>query len=137
MRVRNLIVSAFVVAAVVIPAAGAAQAAPAQAGGVSAAAKAAKPVKVTKPVKVPFAVNGTVAAVDVAAGTVTIATTGGMRDLRGKTITITMSTSAKIVVDDVRATLASVQAGHRVTAVGVRAGALLTATKLGATTPLA
>jgi hypothetical protein len=141
MRPRQLVVCAVAIAAMVAPAA-AAQAKPAVAkqasGATAAAARSAKPVKPaqpTKPVKVPFTVTGAVTGVDAVAGTITIAATGGTKDLRGRTLTVTVATGAKIVVDDARAALATVQAGHQITAVGVRAGAVLTATKISTTAP--
>ena len=149
MRPRHLAICAIMVVAAAIPAA-AAQAAPATKAGVTKSAvkaakpapkavvkpvKPGKPVKPVKVVKVPFTVNGAVTAVDPSAGTVTIAVTGGMKDLRGTTVTVTLAVGAKIVVDEARAGLPAVQVGSRVTAVGVRAGSVLSGTKLSAVSP--
>lgn len=103
---------------------------------VTKTAKPVKPVKVTKPVKVQFTVNGTVAAVDPVAVTVTVDTTAGMKDLRGRTLVVTVAPTAKVVVDDVRAPLSAVTVGSQATVVGVRTGDAFTATKVSATSPV-
>lgn len=138
MRPRSIVALAFVVAAIVGPAAGAAQAAPATSpkSAAVAGAKITKPAKPAKPAKVPFTTNGSVSAVDLDARTVTVVTTGGMRDLRGRSVTVAVPVGAKIVVNEVRASLDAVEAGFRITVVGVRAGDALTATKISATAPV-
>lgn len=140
MRARHLVLSALAAAAVAFAAVPAVQAAAAPGSPGKAKAAAAKSgksaVKKAKPAKpAPFSVNGTVTAVDATARTVTLAATGGMKDLRNTSVTITIAADAKIVVDDVRAPLAEVTAGDRATIVGLRTGGTLTAKKISATSP--
>jgi hypothetical protein len=139
MRVRQVFVATLAATAVLLPAAGAAQAAAAPAPTKAAAttAKVAPSKPVTVPVKptaatVPFTVVGTVLAVDVAARTVTVAGTGGMRALRGTPVTIAVAAAAKIVVAGADASLASVKVGKRATVVGVRSGVAYTAKRITA-----
>ncbi len=71
-----------------------------------------------KPVK--FAAVGSVTAVDVEAGTVTVAVKGGNSGLRGKTATFAVSADARVRRDDVAVSLAELQAGDHVAMKGVK-----------------
>src|SRR5438034_2347993 len=84
--------------------------------------------------RVPFTAVGSLTTADTDAGTATVAVRSGMRDLRGKTVTVAVTAGTKIRLDDAASTLAALPAGARVTVVGVRAGTVLTATKLVART---
>lgn len=87
-----------------------------------------------KPVKtVPFAAVGTVVAVDAAARTVTVAATGGSKDLRGKTVVVTLAPTTKVTLDDAPAGLDVIDAGDAVTTNGRRVGADLVAAHVNAT----
>jgi len=87
-----------------------------------------------KPDPVRFTVVGKLGTVDATANTATVAVTSGMKDLKRKTVVLTVTGTAKIVLNDVVVPLASLPAGARVTAVGTRSGDALTASKLIATT---
>ena len=100
-------------------------------------APVSKPVKAAKPVKPSpgrFTAVGTVAAVDTAARTVTVTATGGTPGVKGTTVTVAVPATAKVTVDDVKASLELVDAGDAVTVNGLRAGATLTATHVNGTT---
>ena len=56
----------------------------------------------TRPV--PFTAVGTLTAVDTTGATVTVAVRSGNRDLRGHGVTVTISTTAKIQLNDAAAT---------------------------------
>ncbi|OLB80516.1 MAG: hypothetical protein AUI14_06470 [Actinobacteria bacterium 13_2_20CM_2_71_6] len=78
----------------------------------------------------PFTVVGTLSAVDTSAGTVTVAVRSGTRDLRGQSVTATVTATARILVADVPVTLADLSVGSAVTVSGTRAGGVLTATRV-------
>ena len=73
-----------------------------------------------KPAPVRFTATGTVTSVDSTAGTVTLADKGGSRDLHGKTVTVTVSATTKVTLDDAPATLDKIQPGDHVAANGTR-----------------
>ncbi|MET8154570.1 hypothetical protein ACIBSW_34065 [Actinoplanes sp. NPDC049668] len=97
--------------------------------------KPGKPHKPRKPVRVPFAANGKVTAVDAEAGTVTLLANGGTKDVRRKTVTVTVPERAKIRVNGKRATVAGILAGARITVTGIRVGDVYTAVVISATRP--
>jgi hypothetical protein len=98
----------------------------------SAKAKTAKgktaKVKASKPVK--FTASGTVGAVDATAATLTVTHTHGTKVVRNKTITVSVSSAAKVVVNDVPATLADVQPAMHVTVLGTQTSAGFVASKV-------
>ncbi len=83
---------------------------------------------------VPFTAVGTLSAVDSTGATVVVAVRSGNRDLRGHSVTVTISTTAKIRLNDAAATLDTLPVGSAVTLVGTRTGDVLTATKVLART---
>ena len=141
MRLRTAALALVLSTAAVVPLAGTASAAaPAHrpAAVQKAPAKPAKPEKPAKPVKqvkVAFTASGTTTAVDPAAGTVTVSAKGGTKDVRGRTVTVTVADTARIVRDDAPATLADLAAGDRITVTGTRAGTVYTALKVQAHAP--
>ncbi|MGZ6827784.1 MAG: hypothetical protein ACXVGH_13430 [Mycobacteriales bacterium] len=101
-------------------------------------AKPSKPAHPAHPVRkpAPFTAVGVVTAVDPAAGTVTVADTGGSRDLHGRTVVVSVAGTTRVTLDDAPATLAQLAAGDAVTANGVRsASGALTARAVNATSP--
>jgi hypothetical protein len=86
----------------------------------------------SKPVKVAFAAAGTITAVDTTAGTVTVAATGGTKDVRGKTVTVAVSSTTVIRVGSARKALADLAADYKVSVIGYHQGAAYTATRIDA-----
>jgi hypothetical protein len=84
--------------------------------------------------RLPFTAVGSLVATDAAAGTATVAVRAGVRDLRGKTVTVAVTATTKIRCNDAAVALSALPAGARVTVVGTRAGTGLTASKLNAST---
>ena len=133
MRLRRTAVAALLAAGIVVPAvttAAVAFAQPATTATAQKAPKAPKPVKTKKPVRTPFAASGTVTAVDAAAGTVTVQAKGGTKDVRKRTVTVTVASNAKIKVNDKVGTLAAVKPGAKITVTGTRSGDVYTATRV-------
>jgi hypothetical protein len=144
MRLRPVFLAAVMTVAVGVPAAAtAAAAAPGNqpVPAVSALkgkptakpSKPAKPAKPVKPVKVQFSASGTVKAVDAAAGTVTVVAKGGTKDVKGKTVTISVPSAVRIQLNGARKKLADLGAGFRITITGTRVGSVYTAAKVQAT----
>ncbi|WP_432492640.1 hypothetical protein [Kineococcus auxinigenes] len=78
-------------------------------------------------------VNGTVSAVDAAAGTLTVTVRGGRdKSLRGKELVVAVAESAKIVRDDAAVELAEIAVGDHVSVKGTRGTAGPTATRVSA-----
>ncbi|MCY1143542.1 hypothetical protein OWR29_36550 [Actinoplanes sp. Pm04-4] len=131
MRMRRSVSAVALVAAVAVSAvpvtAGAAFAKP-------AASKPAqsKPGKPAKPAKVSFAATGSVTAVDLGSSTVTVAVKSGTKDVKGRTVSISVPASARIVVNGGGRTLGAVSAGFRITVTGSHVGSLYTAAKIQA-----
>jgi hypothetical protein len=93
--------------------------------------KKPKSGKTSKPAKkVKFAANGTVTAVDVAAGTVTVAVKSGTKDVKGRTVRFNVPSTAKIVVNNGQKTLSRLGAGQQITLTGMRAGSTYTAARV-------
>jgi hypothetical protein len=97
--------------------------------------KPSKPTKPTRPVKrVSFSYNGTLTAVDVAAGTVTVMVRGGGHQaLRGKKITLAVPATAVVRRNAVAATPADLVAGDRIQVKGDRVGSAHTVRRVSAT----
>ncbi|MEU8609949.1 hypothetical protein AB0C29_18360 [Actinoplanes sp. NPDC048791] len=135
MRLRRTAVAALLAAGIVVPAVGTAATAFAQPGGKPVSAQKAhpKPNKTKKPVRTPFAASGKVTAVDAAAGTVTLLASGGTKDVRRQTVTVTVPGSLRVVVNGKRTTLKTVAVGARITVNGTRVGTAYTATKVSVT----
>jgi hypothetical protein len=142
-RVRRLAAVAALATAVIVPAGSAVAVASVKspspfgvqaphASGKGKNDKPAKPAKPPKPVKVNFTAEGTVTAVDAAAGTVTVAAKGGTTDVRGSSVTIAVPATTRIVVNGARGALADLAAGFRITVTGSRAGTDYTAGKIEA-----
>ncbi|GAA2580122.1 hypothetical protein GCM10010435_66790 [Winogradskya consettensis] len=86
----------------------------------------AKPTKTAK--RALFAATGTVTSVDATAGTITLYAKGGTKDVRKKTITVTVADDALIRVNGKRgAGLSSIAAGFRIDVGGRRSGSDYTA----------
>ena len=151
MQIRRILVAAVIVAGVVAPTLssvpGTAAAAPASSGKAKPKpVKTAKatpkktvkptPVKTVKPAKpVEFSASGVLTAVDVAGSTVTIAVKGGTTDVRGKTVTFTVTSKARVRLDETTSTVAGLQPGYRASISGTRIGTAYTVLKLNADTP--
>jgi hypothetical protein len=140
MRRCRAAIAAVLTAGIVVPAlsvAGAALAQPTTRSGTvlvagEKPAKAAKPVKAAKAKRSPFAATGTVTAVDPVAGTVTLLAKGGTRDVRQRTVTVTVPSTARIVLDGVRTTLDDLAAGNRITITGTRTSGVHVAARISA-----
>src|SRR4051812_29306907 len=104
MRLRRTAVAALLAAGLAVPAFATAAVAAAQPGGAHPTATAQKsgpkPAKTRKPVRTPFAASGRVTAVDAAAGTLTVLAKGGTKDVRKRTVTVTVPGTARIVVNE-------------------------------------
>jgi hypothetical protein len=129
MRMRRTAVAVALAAAVTVPAVSTAVAAFAQP---TSAAAHSKPAKPAKPAKKNFSASGTVTAVSAADGHVTVAAKGGTKDAKGHTITVTVPSNVRIVVNGSRKTLADVGVGYQITVIGTHAGTVYTATKVEA-----
>jgi hypothetical protein len=90
-----------------------------------------------KPAKVAFTATGTITAVDTAAGSVTVAAKGGTKDVRGKTVTITVGANARVFLNGKRKALSELAAGNRITVLGVRQSTGYNALQIVATAPKA
>lgn len=142
MRLPRYAVAAVLAAGIVVPAvSGAAVALAAPSSHSVGAFKDApssnnhdKKEKKNKRAKV-FAANGKVTAVDAEAGTVTLAAKAGTKDVRRKTITVSVPAGVRIEVDGRRSTVAGVVAGARIAVTGTRVGADYTAVRISATSP--
>jgi hypothetical protein len=99
---------------------------------VSAKAKTEKAkktdVKTRKPVK--FTASGIVGAVDPTVATLTVTHTHGSKAVRNKIITVSVPSTAKVVVNDVPATLTDVQPAMHVTVLGTQTSAGFVASKV-------
>jgi len=138
MRLRRSALAALLTAGILVP--GVSVAATAFAASSPAAAHPAagfkhtpKPVKTAKPARpLPFSASGTVTAVDAAGGTITLTAKGGTKDVRRRTVTVSVAAGARVVVNEARATLAEVAAGQRIAVVGTRTGTVYTASRVRA-----
>jgi hypothetical protein len=134
---RRTAVAALLAAGIVVPAVSTAAVAFAQSapGTTATAAKAApKPDKTPKPAKTPkapkpvrFTASGTVTAVDAGAGTVTLLAKGGTKDVRKKTVTVSVPDRASLRLNGKKVTLSALAAGQRIEVVGRRSGSTYTA----------
>ena len=130
MRIRRTTAALALVAAVIVPAASTATAAYAKHGSSHSQAP-------HKPAKVAFTATGTITAVDTAAGTVTVAAKGGTKDVRGKTVTMTVGAGSRVSLNGKRKSLSALAAGYRITVLGVRQAATYNALRIEATAPKA
>jgi hypothetical protein len=131
MRFRRIAVAAALATAVAVPAASTAAAAASQPTTASHHGdKADKTDKAGKKTK--FAASGTVTAVDAVAGTVTMKVKGGTKDVRRATVTITVPSSARIVVNGGRRPLADIAAGYGISVTGTHDDATYTASRVEA-----
>jgi hypothetical protein len=132
MRLRRTAVAALLAAGIVVPAVSTAAVAFAQPATKSATAQKSgpKPGKTKKPVRTPFTASGKVTAVNAAAGTVTVLATGGTKDVRKHTVTITVTSAARFKINSRAGTLAAVTVGARITVTGTRSGTTYTAAKV-------
>ncbi|HEY0000656.1 MAG TPA: hypothetical protein VGB74_09390 [Actinoplanes sp.] len=80
-----------------------------------------------------FEATGTVKAVNAAAGTVTVAVKGGTKEVRGKTVTVKVPPTVRIVVNGARKTLADIGTGFQIAVGGTQTGTVYLATKVTAT----
>jgi uncharacterized protein (DUF736 family) len=144
MRMRRTVLAVVLSAGVLVPTVSTAAAAWAKPAskptvthkGTPKPAKApAKSAKPAKPAKVNFAASGSVTAVNLDAGTVTVAAKGGTKDVKGTSVTVVVPSTARIVLDDASATLADLAAGYRITVTGTHVGTAYTATKVQASSP--
>lgn len=132
MRMRRTALAALLAAGIAVPAVSTAAVAFAQPGkpgtGASAAKATPKPSKTTKaPKPVRFTASGTVTAVDAAAGTVTLLAKGGTKDVRRKTITVSVPAKASLRLNGKKVTLAALGSGQRIEVAGRRTGTAYTA----------
>ncbi|BEL02236.1 hypothetical protein Q0Z83_004270 [Actinoplanes sichuanensis] len=133
MRMRRSAAAVALAVAVVVPTA---------VTGVAAYAKSPSPAassvvtdKKPKPdnkKKTPFQASGTVTGVDAAAGTVTVAARSGTKDVRGKTVTMTVAADARIVLNGKKVKLAALAAGLKVSVTGTRTDTAYLAGKIQA-----
>jgi hypothetical protein len=136
MRMRRTAVAALLAAGIVVPTMATAAAAVAQPAAHPAAAQrakdkvAVKPGKTRKPVRTPFAASGRVTAVDAAAGTVTLLAQGGSKDVRKRTVTVAVPSTARVVINGKRGALSAVTVGARITVNGTRSAGVYTASKV-------
>jgi hypothetical protein len=139
MRMRRTAVAALLAAGIVVPTVAtpaAAQPAAHSAAAHSAVAQrakdkvAGKPGRTRKPVRTPFVAGGTVTTVDVAAGTVTLRVRSGTKDVRKRTVTVTVASTARVLVNGKRSALNAVTAGALVTVIGRRSEGVYTANKV-------
>jgi hypothetical protein len=127
-RIRRTTAALALVAAVIVPAATTATAAYAKSGSSGSSAS-------HRPAKVAFAATGTITAVDAAAGTVTVAAKGGSKDVRGKTVTITVVAGTRIRLNGKSKSLGELAAGDRIAVAGVHQSTGYVATRIEATVP--
>jgi hypothetical protein len=136
-RIRRIAVAALLATAVVVPSASGVAVAKGKPSAVSPSTgksdkhgKNDKSGKAAKPVK--FVASGTVTAVDAGAGTVTVKVKGGTKDVRRTTVTVTVPSTARIVVNGAGKTLADIAVGYGITVTGTHAGDVLTAVRIEA-----
>ncbi|MBB2946943.1 hypothetical protein FB565_006711 [Actinoplanes lutulentus] len=140
MRMRRTAVAVAMTVAVVVPAVSTGVVAYAQAGSspstgqvVAAKKPTATPTKSSgKKVKATFSATGTVTAVDAAKGTVTVAVKGGTKDVKGRTVTIGVPSSVRILLNGKKVAVSALAAGNKITVAGTRIDAAYTATKVQA-----
>jgi hypothetical protein len=131
MRLRRSAAAVALAVAVVVPTAVTGVAAYAQGSSPSAASvHAAKKPKPDR--KTPFQASGTITAVDAAAGTLTVAARGGTKDVRGKTVTMSVAAGARIVLNGRKVKLDALTAGLRVSVTGTRKDSAYLAGKIQA-----
>ena len=133
MRLPRVAVTAALIAAVTVPAVSTTAAASARPAHRPAAAKS--PGKHAKPVRHVFAAAGSIVAVDNDGATITVAATAGTKDVKGRTVTMAVPTSARILVGGRRTAPAALQQWYRITVTGTRIGTAYTAGKIQATAP--
>jgi phage baseplate assembly protein gpV len=131
MRMRRSAAAVALAVAVTVPTAVTGVAAYAQASAPTAAsvhaAKKPKPDKKTN-----FQASGTVTAVDVAGGKLTVAARSGTKDVRGKTVTMSVAAGARIVLNGKKVKLDALVAGLRVSVTGTRSDIAYLAGKIQA-----
>jgi hypothetical protein len=136
-RMRRTLVAVALAAAATVPAVSIISA-PAVAGSAKPAKPVAtkpvatKPTKAPKPTKVAFAANGSVTAVNAGSALITVAVKSGTKDVKGRTVTISVPPGARVVVNGAGKTLSAVAAGYRITVTGTHVGSLYTAAKIQA-----
>ncbi|MET0422833.1 MAG: hypothetical protein ABW046_03090 [Actinoplanes sp.] len=132
MRLRRTTIAVALAAAVTVPGvvAVAESAAASSVTSVSAAhsAKPGKTPKATKKTK--FTASGVVTAVT--GETVTVKVKGGTKDVRGRTVAVTVPSSAQVLVNGVRKVAADLLVGDAVTITGTSSGGALTAARVQA-----
>jgi hypothetical protein len=131
---RRTVVAVALVAAATIPAVSvtAAQAVAKPAASKPAKPEASKPAKPAKPAKVTFAANGSVTAVSADAATITVAVKSGTKDVKGRTVIISVPSTTRIVVNGAGRALSALAAGYRITVTGTHVGSAYTAAKIEA-----
>ncbi|GAB1693704.1 hypothetical protein [Krasilnikovia sp. M28-CT-15] len=135
MRMRRSVVAAVAVAVGILgPATGAAAATAHQAGVKQLATVQAspKPSKPKKPKKAVFEGRGSISAIDVDAATVTVVVKGGTKNVRHRTVTVSVSPTARIKRNGAKASLASLAVGDRIEMKGTRAGEVYTVSRIQA-----
>lgn len=138
MQIRRTAVAVAMITAVAVPLVAAGVVASAQpssssVGVVSVAKKSAKKPAGMPARKVAFSATGTVTAVDAAKSTVTVAVKGGTKDVRGRSVTVSVPSSVRILLNGKRIQVSALAAGNKITVVGTRVDAAYTATKVQAT----
>lgn len=152
MRLRRGALAVLLTAAVAVPAVGTATVAAAAKPGTGTAAPATgkkpaaekpatgkpstkkpavKKPAVKKPAKkIKFSATGTVTAVDAAAGTVTVKVTAGTKEVKGKTITVAVPTTLRVLINGAKKKLADLTPGYSITVTGLTTGTTNTADKI-------
>jgi hypothetical protein len=139
MRLRRTAIAAVLAAGIVVPVLSNTAVAVAQPSAAAKSTAALKATKAAKPVKaVRFQASGVVTALDVTTGAVTLQTKttvkSGKKTIKKTVITqVTVAATARVVVNDATATLASVGVGQRIVVTGTHSGTVYTATKVIAT----
>jgi hypothetical protein len=141
MRIRRTATAMIMIAAVTVPAAVTGGIAYAQGSSPVATAAAKKPAPVKEPVKKPtppkkvkiaFQASGTISAVDAGAGTITVAVRSGTKDVRGKSVTMSVPAGATIVLNGKKVTVSALSAGIKVSLTGTRVDAAYTVARIQA-----
>src|SRR3954454_3950658 len=131
MHMRRTVVAVALATAATVPAVSV-TAAQAVAKPAVAHAAATKSAKHAKPVRLAFAADGSVTAVNATNASVTVAVKSGTKDVKAQTITVSVPSATRIVVNDSRKTLSDLAVGYRMTVTGTHTGSLYTAVKIEA-----
>ncbi|WIM93929.1 hypothetical protein ACTOB_005923 [Actinoplanes oblitus] len=132
MRMRRLAAVVAMAAAVTLPVASTGVAAYAAKPSAAPSSHKKAPVKPApvKKVKVAFTASGKVTKAD--ATSVTVAVKGGTRDVKGRTVTIGVPSTARVLLNGKKVAVSALAAGYQITVSGTYVDAVYTATKVEA-----